>query len=164
MQRSLNLDMSGHIGWALLEPGHVPRFDTWQLPPEEIGRYGRMGADLFVWLTDLVTLLQPDVLAAEAPIIPNKYTDLNTTEHTVIKLTGLVWTAELVAHRAAIPFLRVHNDDAKMALLGRTRNVKKIQMVGACHERGWMVATDHEADAIGVGLHTHEHFWPSVAA
>jgi hypothetical protein len=164
MPRLLSLDMSpAGTGWVLLEHGHAPRFDTWKAPPEEIGRYGRLSSELFAWLTDLVATLQPDAMAAEAPLIPNKYSGLDTTEHTVIMLTGLVWTAELVAHRAGIGrFLRVHHEDAKIALLGRGRNVRKIEMIAACHEKGWRVATEHEADAFGVGLHANEFFWPQA--
>lgn len=162
MPKLLGLDMSSAVGWCLLEHGRAPRFDTWQAPPEEVGFYGRQGAALFEWLTDLVAVLQPDAMAAEAPLIPNKFSGMDTTAHTVIRLTGYVYTAEIIAHRAAIRFLRVHHEDAKMALLGRAKNVKKIHMIGECHGRQWRVATEHEADAIGVALHANEIFWPRV--
>lgn len=167
MPKLLSLDMSpAAIGWTLLEHGRAPRFDTWK-PPTLFGEgdYGRLADETFTWLTGHVDLLHADAMAAEAPLVPNSYGGkIETTTHTVILLTGLVWTAELVAHRASIRFLRVHHEDAKIALLGRGRNVKKIQMIGACHDRKWMVATEHEADAIGVGLHANEIFWPKARA
>lgn len=164
MPKLLSLDISESVGWALLEPSRPPRFDTKKLPPLMEGVYGHQADALFTWLSELVSVLQPDAVAAEAPLVPNKFNGVDTTTHTVLFLSGSVYVAELVAHRARLPFLRVHHEDAKIALLGTGRNVKKIQMIGACHDQGWKVVTEHEADAIGVGLHAFEQFWPDVRA
>lgn len=167
MPKLLALDMSEQVGWCLLEHGRAPRFATWKDGQNKLGIevYGAFAGALFQWLSDHVAVHQPDAIAAEAPIIPNKHGGgPDTTTHTVLFLSGLVWTAELVAHRAGARFLRVHHEDAKMALLGRSKGVKKVHMKAECHARKWLVGSEHEADAIGVGLHASEVFWPKVRA
>lgn len=164
MPRLLSLDISESVGWCLLEPGRPPRFDTWRQPRCVEGEYGRQGSALFDWLTELVMVMQPRAIAAEAPLIPNKFSGMDTTTHTVLFLSGSVYIAEMVAHRAGVPFLRVHHDDAKIALCGRAKGVSKAAMKAAAVEKKWIVSTEHEADAIGVGLHAYEVFFPARAA
>lgn len=164
MPKLLALDMSGFVGHAFLVPGRKPITDTWRAPPEEAGRYGVRATKLRQHLLDLVCTFGPDAMAAEAPLIPNKHNPVTTTTDTVLWLSGIVFLAEQVADESNIPFLRVHHDDAKMALLGRSNGVTKQDMVTKCFDLGIKVASDHEADAFGVGLHGFEYFWPGLLA
>ncbi|MCF8534092.1 MAG: hypothetical protein K9G48_13880 [Reyranella sp.] len=162
MSKLLALDMSGFVGHAFMVPGRKPITDTWKAPPEEAGRYGARATKLRSHLVDLIATFGPDAMAAEAPLIPNSYKHMDTTTDTVLFLSGIVFIAEQVADEYGLRFLRVHHDDAKMALLGRSNGVKKIEMVGKCLGEGWKVASEHEADAIGVGLHAFEVLWPGL--
>jgi len=164
MSRLLALDISNSVGWALLERGCDPRWGTWPMPVETVERYERRGAALWHWLQESVSVFQPHAIAAEAPLIPNSHNPVSTTTDTVIFLSGSVYIAGAVAGDRGLRFERVHHDDAKIALLGTARNVKKIDMIAACFERGWRVQNDHEADAIGVGLHIYDEIFPPRAA
>lgn len=149
----LALDCSSSCGWAYFaRPDATPRCGTWRAPKAwAIEDYGQRFAKFHDWLVGMMTTFSPDVLAFESPILPRASMDMQTTEHTLRTLIGLVSIAELVANLRGVRCLEVNVATAKKALTGSGR-AEKSDMLVAATRRGWPVADDHQADAAAVAL------------
>lgn len=155
--RVLALDISTSVGWALFAgEKRVPRLGTWRAPPAQVGDYAKRCVAFETWLNDFTCLDKPDVLAFESPIFVKWSSDLATNEHTIRTLIGLATVAEMVAWRLKVRALEVHSQTAKKRLTGNGR-AKGDDMIVAAVKLGFVVANDHEADAIAVGLCAYDH-------
>lgn len=158
MPSLLSLDCSTNVGWSFWTSADaVPRCGTWKAPPSwSIEDYGKRFKAFHDWLCDMVTTMQPDMLAFEGPVIPRAgMRDLKTSEHIMRTLIGLVSVAELIANLRGIRCFEVHVSTAKISLAGNGR-ADKNDMVIAAVNRGWPVANDHEADSCAVALTVYD--------
>lgn len=99
-------------------------------------------------LSDKIADHRPDVIAYEAPI-PVRSDSVTTNFQTTRMLYGLIAMAEMLAVRFECTKHECHIARVKKVLTGHGV-AQKIDMMRACQNRGWFVATDHEADALGV--------------
>jgi Holliday junction resolvasome RuvABC endonuclease subunit len=164
MSRLLALDLSTHVGWALLERGRVPSFGTEHLPPAPVGQPAGRFAHLEAWLAAMREQHDYHALAYEAPILPFKAGTLATTVPTLTLLWGLGTVVELVAYRAGLRCVACPVVQAKITLAGTWRATKDDMVRAALLRRHWTVADHHQADAAAVGIWSYEQIWPKVAA
>jgi Holliday junction resolvasome RuvABC endonuclease subunit len=155
--RLLALDCATKIGWALFErPAGPVRFETWRAPVDlAIADYGVTFVALEAWLNDTVAVFRPQVISFEAPVVP--FQGLRRSSRDILRLLiGMATIVELVARRARLRCIEVSVFDAKQRLTGNGRATKR-EMITAAVNLGHLVATDHEADAIAVGLAAYDH-------
>lgn len=147
--RILALDLATESGWAFAGPGEVPVFGTWSLAKrhgmDSLGERFSLFTDL---LSDRIADTLPNVIAYEAPI-PVRSTEVVTNFQTTRLLYGLIAIAEMLAVRFDCVKHECHVGRVKKHLAGHGF-AQKIDMIRACQNRGWFVASDHEADALGV--------------
>lgn len=153
MPSIFSLDCSSHVGHAFFaSPDARPVCGTWKAPKAwAIEDYGVRFKAFHDWLCDVLTTLNPDILAFEGPVLPRGSMGLQTTEHTLRTLIGLVSVAELVAKLRGIRCFEVNVSTAKLALTGNGRAEKRDMLVAATR-RGWPCADDHQSDACAVAL------------
>ncbi|MCK5445613.1 MAG: hypothetical protein KAI73_08315, partial [Rhodospirillaceae bacterium] len=101
------------------------------------------------WLSELVEIVQPEILIFEAPIFTSK-----TAFDTARKLISMAGITEMVAKRKGIRDRNVfegNNQTVKSHFAG-TGRADKAAMVAACQQRGWDIeAGNHnEADALAL--------------
>jgi Holliday junction resolvasome RuvABC endonuclease subunit len=156
--RVLAFDLSSHVGWALFDDRQLVRSDTWNTPPEMVGRFGRRFTAAYVFAREIIATQKPDVVAFEAPIQPRAGTrDLKNTHPINLRfLQGLATIFEMVAHMENVRCVEVANGTAKKRLAGSGR-AKKPAMIVAAIKQGFIVANDHEADACAVALAALDH-------
>lgn len=162
MPKLLATDLSGNVGWSLLERGTHPRFGTLRLPPGTA--HGHRFVMLDDWLSEARSVMGFDAVAYERPILPRKSGDLATTMETLEFLWGLAATVKTFASRRGIPCEGVGVQEAKIALTNRQHATKEEMVVAAMKVMNWKVANDHEADAGAVGLVAYERLWPKASA
>ncbi len=142
--------MVGHAYFASADA--LPKCGTWKMPAAwSIEDYGKRFSAFHNWLCDMLTTLEPEVLAFEGPILPRAGFGMVSTEHTLRTLIGLVSVAELVANLRGIRCFEVNVATAKKALTGNGRAEKRDMVVEATR-RGWSVRDDHQADACAVAV------------
>jgi Holliday junction resolvasome RuvABC endonuclease subunit len=154
--RLLALDLSTHVGWAFFaHGGAVPQLGTWHAPAAEPHNYAARYYAFERWLTGRLRELQPDVVAFEAPILPR-----NPGKAHAVRLSyGFAASAERLAFVAGIRCIEAYPSTVKVRLAGDGR-AKKHQMINAASRLGFIPASEHEADAIGVGLVAFDHIDP----
>lgn len=154
MKRGLFLDPGGNIGWAVM-PYHPI------LPPVELGTWplaslakdwgARLGK-LDAWLDAKILETRVDHIGFEAPFQPTGFRSKPINPQLSRFLICVAGKIEEVAFRCAIGCSEVSIQSAKFALSG-DGNATKEKMIAAAVNRGWRVASEHEADACAVGLH-----------
>jgi Holliday junction resolvasome RuvABC endonuclease subunit len=151
------LDISTKIGFAVGTPAAKPAFGTYPLPkPSDPDDFGSRFAALDKWLGDQITIHRPALLAFEAPI-PPRGDNMTSNWPTIRLLIGLVSVAEMGAAHAGIPCEEVAVPTWKKGFTG-TGRADKADVITKCMSLGFRVATDHEADAIGILSHIlHSH-------
>ena len=166
MPSLLSLDCSTSVGWSFWTSADaMPRCGTWKAPKSwSIEDYGKRFQHFHDWLCDMLTTMQPEMLAFEGPVIPRAgMRDLKTSEHIMRTLIGLVSVAELVANLRGIRCFEVHVSTAKSVLTGNGR-ADKTDMIAEAVKRGWPVGDDHQADACAVALVVYDMLGESVDA
>ena len=151
---SVGLDLATSSGVAVWYKGTAtPTFTTLRLPGDP-GEVGRPCEVLRAHLADIHTLEPIEHLFFEAGILPGK-----TNIQTIYKLCALAGMAEWFAHRIGAKCRQVDQQSWRKHFMGRgtgrSDELKRMAM-DACRQRGWVVRTDHEADALGTldyGLH-----------
>src|SRR5689334_9810210 len=116
----LALDCSTSVGHAYFAAdGAAPKCGTWRAPAAWSAEdYGGRFAKFHNWLCDMLTTLQPDVLAFESPVLPRGSANFLTTEQTLRTLIGLVSVAELVAKLRDVRCFEANVATAKKVLSG----------------------------------------------
>lgn len=155
----VGLDISTACGVAVWYDGDPkPSFITLELPsdPEEVARPMEK---LRAHLADIHTLEPITHLFFEATLLPRAKINNDgravqqTTAATVYKLCALAGMAEWFAKRIDAHCRQIEQQKWRKHFMGvgngPTKELKRLAMEAA-RMRGWMVRTDHEADALGV--------------
>lgn len=160
--RLLALDLSTHVGYAFYhERTAVPMLGTWDADNAcrllaQRGEFGALFHAYDCWLQDTLRLM-PDVLAFEAPILPRGRTFQKTR---AIRMSyGLAEITERIAWTRGLRCLECHPATVKVRLAGHGK-ARKHTMIAAATRLGLDVATEHEADAVGVALVAYDHVDP----
>lgn len=149
----LALDIASSVGFAVGEAGRAPIWGTHRLPkPFDANDFGQRFVAFDQWLSDMIAAHQPSIVAFEEPIAP-RGVNMVSNWTTIRFLIGLVSIAELAAHRAGCDTCEANVSTVKKHWGGSGR-ADKSDMIAACARMGWRVATDHEADAIGLWDYT----------
>ncbi len=160
----LALDISSNIGWALFDPSQPidrrVRFGTQPYGRNE-GEEGtdhikRMSGQFRDWLDEFYSITPWDGLAWEAPFLaPHDKVDKIKI---LIGLVGIAFAFAGSRHHP-MPHYEVQPKELKKRMTDR-QDAQKVDVIRACWSVGWKVATDHEADACGVGLVAYRRIWP----
>ncbi len=164
MPSLLALDASKYVGWAFFRSADdKPKCRTWVAQglwdSEEYASYFLAFEN---WLLEMLTVLQPDMLAFEGPIVVARGgwgENRGNDENNIRRLIGIVSIAELVAKRRNMPSFEVGNTTAKSFMgvsarrqQGESDRQFKDRMIIAITARGFSVADSHQADAAAIGL------------
>jgi Holliday junction resolvasome RuvABC endonuclease subunit len=154
--RLLALDLSTNVGWAFFARRDAePVMSTWRAPKASMENYGLRYHEFELWLELLLDRYRPGVVAFEAPIMPR-----NPGKAHAARLSfGFAAETERIAYKRQLRCLECHFSTVKVRLAGSGK-AKKRQMISAAIRRGYHVETEHEADAIGVGLVAFDHIDP----
>lgn len=137
----LALDIATRTGWACGAVGGEPRWGLATFLHSDVGAFASAYDH---WLSDMITVEQPDLLVFEAPILPRQ-----TTIATARKLMGLAFLTELIAFRRSLACREVSIQTVKKFFAGHG-HAPKAEMINAARRQGWNVKDDNEADALGV--------------
>jgi hypothetical protein len=159
-------------GWAYCLPGCEPMWDHIRL-----GKRGAWEGAVF-WefrnfLLDRIGMLEPDVLAFEAPFVPFPGRSSTAKPFSLAqtrRAMGLVAHISAIAEECSIGQVEeVQTTEAVKFMTGRGRfegetsedrtAAKKAATVAACVARGWSVSHD-EADAIAILMFTENRLYP----
>lgn len=153
----LALDISTNIGFAVGSSAAKPVFGTHRLPkPLDPDDFGSRFAAFDLWLGEAIAFHEPTVIVFESPI-PPRGNNLVTMWSTIRILIGLVSIAEMAASHGGVDCEEVAVPTWKKSFTGSGRADKR-DVMARCRQLGFMVRTDHEADAIGILSHTlHAH-------
>lgn len=154
----LALDLATMTGWAV---GRAPVHPLTQLeaavarPPQPLSGAHRVappgtGVGPFLaayrdWLGVMLDEHQPAGLIFESPILPRV-----TSPATVRKLTGLAGITQMIAHDRGIRWLREAQPSSVKRHICGDGGPGKAGVMRAIAERGWVVASDDEADALAL--------------
>ncbi|BBK37714.1 hypothetical protein STAQ_27920 [Allostella sp. ATCC 35155] len=140
----LCIDGATRLGWALRRQETVePRSGVVRIA--EIGaRLGRFGLKANEWLSDFLAVTPVAKIYYEVPILGG-----HDNADTALKLYGLACLVETIAEIRGIPVERMNNQTVKRFFAG-TGRAKDVDMIRACHARGWNPSDDNEADALGM--------------
>jgi hypothetical protein len=140
----LALDLATTTGWAFGRPGTKPKFGTVRFAKPGAAR-AKVYSAFREWL--FLRIGQPDLIvfeSAASPMVMQGRTNIDTIK-LLIGLTEHLeeWCHERVELReASVQQIRPHfigeNMKSKLA---------KAATIERCHELGWMVTNDNEADA-----------------
>lgn len=155
----LALDLSTHVGWAFYADRVArPIFGTWDAPRLlDRDNYGRLFCAFEDWLLRQFDKRDLDVLAFEAPILPKNRTFQKTR---AVRISyGLAEITERVAWRRGVRCIECHPMTVKARFAGHGL-ARKHNMIAAATRLGFDVATEHEADALGVAAVAFDHIDP----
>lgn len=157
MVRLLALDLSTNVGWALFacRDDAAPLMATWHAPKVQADNYGLRFHEFELWLELLLDRFKPGVVAFEAPIMPRSM----LRQHAARLSYGFAAETERIAYKRELRCIECHFSTVKVRLSGSGKT-KKRGMISAAIRRGYDVETEHEADAIGVGLVAYDHIDP----
>jgi Holliday junction resolvasome RuvABC endonuclease subunit len=142
-QPVLALDLATVTGWCHGVPGAgTPRIGVIRLRPSGVTgeAYGAIGAGMEEWLCDLIPIVNPRVIAFEAPLLRHK-----GAAAARIAL-GLAMIVETVAHQFAVRVMENHAGNTRKIVMGKG-NPTKEEVVAWCRQRGWQPPTHDAADA-----------------
>ncbi len=94
-----------------------------------------------------------DHVCYESPVFMPSGTQIATLR----KLFSLAGLTELICHRRDLTVTEANNSSVKKYFAGHGR-AKKPAMIAAAKARGFDVANDDEADALGIWLYTINRF------
>ncbi len=144
MMRVLALDIALHTGACYDGANGEPMFHTIMLP--DLG-FGARCQAFVTKLYDLVTVVQPDLIAVEAPLVPiGRGFDVQTTVKTVRLLITLAGLASYVAACAGVAITEKTAQQTKKHLTG-SKHADKKAVMDRCRQLGWNPRNYDEADA-----------------
>lgn len=164
MASLLALDASKFVGWSLWKsPQDKPHCRTWEaVSAWNTEDYGPYLFEFKTWLTGMLDLHKPEILAFESPIITSFGKGRGTDENNIRRLINVVGIAELMAYERNLVCVEVHNQTAKayIGVSGRRNGMSdaqyKQQIIDAMTLRGYRVGDSHQADACAVALVAYE--------
>lgn len=161
MPSLLCLDASKYVGHAFFASADaLPMCRTWVAKGLwNSDDYSPYFLAFETWLIEMLTVLQPDILAFESPIVVPRRDGRGSDENNVRRLIGIVSIAELVAARRGIRCYEVHNQTSK-AFVGASVRKDKNAMIVAMTNRGFSVADHNQADAAALGLVVYAELEP----
>lgn len=149
MKSIVALDIATTTGVAYDAPGGLrPLSSTWRAPPADPDDLGTMGVAFQDWLVEVLSVIKPDMLAIEAPLVP-RGNNLVTSARTVQILIGLAFLAETTGKRAGVEVVQENVGKIKKHFTGDGR-ARKGGMIAAARLMGWEPRNDHEADAMAL--------------
>lgn len=143
------LDLAALSGWAWSQPSpSTVRSGAVRLARVPVGdEMGGVFCKLHDWLDEHKAVLGIDCLAVEAAITPRAGGKTVSNQHTQMMLIGLVNHAESWAFRNKVPFYTISVTTARAYVLNDGFAGKPGAMRW-CHEMGYDVRDDNEADAL----------------
>ena len=156
----LTLDLATKTGFAVgdISNGDRPVSGVQQLPStgNDIGRF------LFAldkWLSDLVTVHNPDLIVFEAPLFLAGGKSNITTARKLMCLAGMT---EYICTKHKIRCAECNVSTIKKYFTGNGR-AQKHDMINKCRAIGLSPRDDNEADAIAIYFHAMNKFYPTQA-
>ncbi len=153
----LALDLATTTGWAVAMPPYAPaptpmeqeagaampkRFSGSKSFKAYAGNIGRVMDQFGIWLPELITVHQPDMIVFEAP-----FAGAVRNANTGRMLFGFCAMVEMIAYRQKIRCLECNNATVKKHATGSGR-AQKVDMIKAARDRGWEPKDDNAADAL----------------
>lgn len=99
-------------------------------------------ADFEVWLSDQFRAHFPRLLLVERAFMGRM--------HEADFAPCLIRVAHMVAYRFGTPRRELTADQVRRSVFGRARGTSDSERIAWAHREHWMVATDHEADAVAL--------------
>jgi hypothetical protein len=151
----LALDPSTHCGFAHdgATPGK-PIMGTKHLPSVDGNDndgfdYGSCADHFFDWLWELIDVVQPDLLAYEAPL-PAQVLAMQKKKEWITRMQyGLAWTIEQICRRRNIICHERRIDKIKK-FWTNDAHANKWAMIKRCRTLGWDPKDDNQADAAAI--------------
>ena len=138
----------------------MPKCGTWTARDTWLSdEYGSYFTEFEEWLEDKISVMQPDILAFESPLLLQRQKGRGTDEQQIRRLVGVVSIAEKVAYQRHKRCEEVNVQTAKsfFDLPGRrpegmSKSDYKDLMLVAMTNRGFACGDSHQADAAAIGL------------
>lgn len=145
-RRVLALDIATTTGWACDGPTPgVPVSGTFKTPFAGGEEFGSGFVAFEAWLSDMMSVMRPEVLAFEAPVPRASAHGFQTTRI----LLGLATIAELVAAQNGVPCFETHIQSVRLHFTGSGRCDKR-DVMHRCRVLGWAVVQLDASDACAV--------------
>lgn len=157
---TLALDIATKTGWSVWRAGAQEKPKPSSSGAETFGQQPR-AASFCAFSSWLETKLQQEKIKgviAEAPIPMHRRSTFSVAR----KLLGFAAIAESLCHAFGVAYTEVSIRDWRQHFMGasrapaglsasRRRKFLKDAAIAECKKRGWKVASDDEADALGIG-------------
>lgn len=149
-KKILALDIATRSGWAFGRPGEIPSSGSIRLAPSGSSN-GAIGRGMLRWLTDFITVNNPDMIYYEVPLDP-RHKGGQTTFATARILLGLPFLVETISEARGVFKLREAGvQDVRKYFVGQARpKDKKQAVIARCRELGWKAEDDNAADALAL--------------
>lgn len=163
LPRGLFLDGGGQVGWTVMDYHSdfpVVAHDTFALPGGRRGVWGHRFVYLDGALQELVDEWRPDAIGFESPWQPTGNRG-GTADPMAARFLACVAGKfeEIAARNRIIQCSEVATNTARKELTGYGKKMKgettaqmKARGMAHCVKRGFIPASEHEADAYAVGL------------
>lgn len=169
MSSLLALDIATVIGFAAGVPGGNPIWGSYRPAPPGSDE-GQVFLAAERWLTQKVAIICPTLIYAEDQYIAvggDKKRGGGINIATVRRLYGLRAVCALVCARYEIRLRWVSAGTVQRFFLpnsGRMKRAeKKAATIRVCHDRGWNVETEDEADGVAVWVYGCHDILPALA-
>lgn len=152
MKTILAIDCGTVSGWATWAAGEPrPRSGTFRAPPAIDGEFGRTFAAFQEWLAGMVSMIRPDLICFEAPLVmaSGAGPKVRTNHNTGRMLFGFATIVEMVAFQAGVDVAEVNISTARKHFVGTGRAEKRMVYDRAC-ALGWAPNSADAADALAV--------------
>lgn len=151
MTSAFTIDASKYVGWSYFASAHaMPKCRTWAAKALwDSDDYAPYFVAFEEWLTESLTVFNPDVFGFESPIVVPHRDGRGSDENNIRRLIGVVSIAELVCAKRGLRCLEVHNQTSK-SFMGLKRGKDKDGMVVAMTALGYDVGDHNQADACAV--------------